>query len=79
MIYMTLAVAWDAHLSTSGKEGKVFFSDDKKQKTFGPAVAMVLQRAFKGTKVFWFFFSKKNRLLTRHRSSPGTIDINQLS
>ena len=41
--------------SASGKDSKAFFSEEKKQKTFGPAVAKVLQRALKGTKVFWFF------------------------
>ena len=37
-----------------GKESKPFFSEEKKQKTFGPAVAMVLQRALRETQVFAF-------------------------
>jgi hypothetical protein len=47
------------------REGsKVFFSEEKKQKTFfngagqGPCKARRAVRA--GAKVFWFFFSKKN-------------------
>jgi hypothetical protein len=45
------------------KAREAFFSEEKKQKTF-----MSLSRFFpaayaKETKVFWFFFSKKNALL----------------
>ncbi len=58
---------------TSGRQGKAFFSEEKKQKTFGRAVAAFPSTRAKGTKVFWFFFSKKNRLL---RLSPvKTCDV----
>ena len=43
-------------------ESKAFFSEEKKQKTFGPAVAKVLQRAPKGTRLLLLLFSKKQRL-----------------
>jgi hypothetical protein len=42
---------------------KAFFSEEKKQKTFARAVADLSGSARKGKKVFWFFFSKKNRFL----------------
>jgi len=44
------------------EESKAFFSEEKKQKTFIHWVRSVLLGAAKRMKVFWFFFSKKNRL-----------------
>jgi hypothetical protein len=44
-----------------GKE-KVFFFEKKKQKTFVTLARSGRQLRAKITKVFWFFFSKKNRL-----------------
>jgi hypothetical protein len=47
------------------KASKAFFSEEKKQKTFVPGAAYgacKLRRAMGAVaKVFWFFFSKKNR------------------
>ena len=60
---------------TSGKQGKAFFSEEKKQKTFGPAVAEVSAAVIKGTKVFWFFFQKRTARLAFHRSPPGFTGI----
>ena len=46
------------------KQAKAFFSEEKKQKIFVSAVADVSGgRATAEAKVFWFFFSKKNRFL----------------
>jgi hypothetical protein len=44
------------------QERKVFFSEEKKQKTFAFLVCALKQGPLKGIKVFWFFFSKKNIL-----------------
>jgi len=41
---------------------KIFFSEEKKQKTF-IFWSGVARKGTQGTKVFWFFFSKKNGLL----------------
>jgi hypothetical protein len=41
---------------------KVFFSEEKKQKTFVSLGARQPGHVRQGTKVFWFFFSKKNVL-----------------
>jgi hypothetical protein len=44
-----------------GKEvKKVFFSEEKKQKTFDPWRGCWAGHAYQVAKVFWFFFSKKN-------------------
>jgi hypothetical protein len=45
---------------TIKKEEKNFFFEKKKQKTFMFWYGCLLQRAPQETKVFWFFFSKKN-------------------
>jgi len=42
------------------KGSKDFFFEKKKQKTFTHLSVMLQPRVSKGTKVFWFFFSKKN-------------------
>ena len=48
----------------SGRKRKRFF-EKKKQKAFISAVANLSgERATAETKVFWFFFPKKNRLLS---------------
>ncbi len=46
------------------RESKVFFFKKKKQKTFNYAVAPRFGSRRQGAKVFWFFFSKKNCLLS---------------
>ncbi len=43
---------------------KVFFSEEKKQKTFARAVADRAGGVRQVAKVFWFFFSKKNAFLS---------------
>jgi hypothetical protein len=47
-------------------ESKHFFFEKKKQKTFGyfavPLLALCGLAGHQQTKVFWFFFSKKNML-----------------
>jgi hypothetical protein len=40
---------------------KAFFSEEKKQKTFLSLSPFSLAACTPGAKVFWFFFSKKNR------------------
>ncbi len=45
-------------------EGKAFFSEEKKQKTFAPLSRFFPVSRRQGAKVFWFFFSKKNGLLS---------------
>jgi hypothetical protein len=40
----------------------VFFSEEKKQKTFVTLGTRQPGHVREGTKVFWFFFSKKNSL-----------------
>ncbi len=45
-------------------ESKAFFFERKKQKALVAAVAESPESGAKETKVFWFFFSKKNCLLT---------------
>jgi hypothetical protein len=47
----------------SFRKGKVFFSEEKKQKTFMPLSRLHPAAHAQETKVFWFFFSKKNRFL----------------
>jgi hypothetical protein len=44
------------------KKEKAFFFEKKKQKTLVFCGPRQSQRARKGPKVFWFFFSKKNTL-----------------
>jgi hypothetical protein len=44
------------------EEGKAFFFEKKKQKTFSSCRALA-GSARQVAKVFWFFFSKKNCLL----------------
>jgi len=45
-------------------EARIFFSEEKKQKTF-MSLSRIYQAAYaKDAKVFWFFFSKKNVFLT---------------
>jgi hypothetical protein len=56
----------------AGKKGRVFFSEEKKQKTFTFSAASGLAPsrngdAGGGIKVFWFFFSKKNALPKTYR------------
>ena len=48
--------------SKSGKEGKAFFSEEKKQKTFGPAVAESPSARAQGNKSFLVLFFKKELL-----------------
>jgi hypothetical protein len=51
-----------------GRVRKAFFSEEKKQKTFANGAAhrwRTLRRA--EIEVFWFFFSKKNRLASLHQ------------
>jgi len=43
---------------------KAFFSEEKKQKTFASRSRSYPAAYTQGTKVFWFFFSKKNRFLS---------------
>jgi hypothetical protein len=47
---------------------KVFFSEEKKQKTF---IVLSRTRRQRTPKVFWFFFSKKNSLSLERLSKPG--------
>ncbi len=57
-------------LVRAGQDGsKAFFSEEKKQKTFDSAVAPLSSTTRQGVKVFWFFFSKKNRLPFRRTSA----------
>jgi hypothetical protein len=49
--------------------GRVFFSEEKKQKTFARAVAVLSGGVRHVAKVFWFFFSKKNCFLSCSRQS----------
>jgi hypothetical protein len=42
---------------------KVFFSEEKKQKTFTSLSRIYPAARAQETKVFWFFFSKKNCFL----------------
>ena len=44
-------------------DGKVFFSEEKKQKTFAIWRVRQPNRTHHIAKVFWFFFSKKNTFL----------------
>jgi iron complex outermembrane receptor protein len=53
-------------------EASLFFSEEKKQKTFGPLSRAYPAEVRQGAKVFWFFFSKKNcflLLLSLHAST----------
>jgi hypothetical protein len=54
-------------IARRGRVRKVFFSEEKKQKTFvnGAGIGGCKVRRAVGAvaKVFWFFFSKKNILL----------------
>jgi hypothetical protein len=49
-------------LKTSRKQKKHFFFEKKKQKTSDSEGVTTPVPEPKGPKVFWFFFSKKNRL-----------------
>ncbi len=53
-------------------KSKRFFFEKKKQKAFVAAVAEAPASSAQGTKVFWFFFSKKNCLLC---FSPPFLDV----
>jgi hypothetical protein len=60
-------------------EKEVFFSEEKKQKTFMSLSRFSLAAYARETKVFWFFFSKKNCFLPtddvshrREQYSPGS-------
>jgi hypothetical protein len=44
------------------RKSKVFFSEEKKQKTFGLWRVRSPGQIRQSQKVFWFFFSKKNKL-----------------
>ena len=55
-----------------GKEVFCFFSDEKKQKTSGPAVAKGLQHALQGTKVFGSF-QKRTACLACLRSGRHAV------
>jgi hypothetical protein len=50
---------------------KDFFSEEKKQKTFGRLSRAYPADVRQGIKVFWFFFSKKNILTAPPAKSPG--------
>jgi hypothetical protein len=51
---------------------KAFFSEEKKQKTF-TSLSRIYPAAYaKETKVFWFFFSKKNAFLFSEGVAPGS-------
>jgi hypothetical protein len=54
-----------------GKQGKVFFFEKKKQKTFSSLSRTSRQHVSEKLKVFWFFFSKKNIFLLVY---VGTAD-----
>ncbi len=59
---------------------KAFFSEEKKQKTFDFAVARSRTNTRQGAKVFWFFLSRKNRLLALlflSAAAPITISPEQ--
>jgi hypothetical protein len=45
-------------------EGRTFFSEEKKQKTFMSLSRFYAATRAKDAKVFWFFFSKKNFFLS---------------
>jgi len=59
---------------------KVFFFEKKKQKTFvRVGFGFTGWAKPKGTKVFWFFFSKKNRFLHLERFLGGRGDKVKMS
>jgi hypothetical protein len=49
---------------------RVFFSEEKKQKTFALWHVCPPGHVRQGSKVFWFFFSKKNILLPIRHGPP---------
>jgi hypothetical protein len=53
--------AHDVDARISAYQEKVFFFEKKKQKTFGRLGTRCGNATPKNPKVFWFFFSKKNR------------------
>jgi hypothetical protein len=55
--------AHDVDARVSAHQEKVFFFEKKKQKTFGRLGSRCANATPKNPKVFWFFFSKKNRFL----------------
>jgi hypothetical protein len=71
-------------LLQSFKKGRSSFLKKKKQKTFDFLAPSVGQLGTKVTKVFWFFFSKKNCFLawalptpalpTRGREKKGAVE-----
>jgi hypothetical protein len=46
-----------------GEKRKVFFSEEKKQKTFASLSRFYPEARAQEAKVFWFFFPKKNSFL----------------
>ncbi len=58
-----------------GRESKAFFFEKKKQKAFISAVADLSgERATAESKVFWFFFAKKNRFeRCKHSLEPPPL------
>jgi hypothetical protein len=58
-MYCVLAAGWSV-AGTIRQASKVFFSEEKKQKTFHHKAAPLRNARDSPTKVFWFFFSKKN-------------------
>jgi len=48
----------------AGRQGRTFFFEKKKQKTFTRLAAASPEKLGQGSKVFWFFFSKKNCFLS---------------
>jgi hypothetical protein len=49
----------------------LLFVNKKKQKNFVLRAVATSAPNPAGAEVFWFFFSKKNRLLPKHRTRPG--------
>jgi len=54
---------------------KHFFFEKKKQKTFTSLSRAYDQHLPKQSKVFWFFFSKKNAFLSSFRRIPMSVDV----
>jgi hypothetical protein len=62
--------------SISGlKKRKVFFSEEKKQKTFASWARWNAQLRANGAKVFCFFFSKKKSFLHQSHASSQAAHI----
>ena len=60
-------------------EGEVFFSEEKKQKTFMPLSRVSPAAYAQEIKVFWFFFSKKNCFLPRRGQRPAACRQNGIT